>query len=575
LFDRETLPTNWGLNLAAVLRYLETTFRFPLSWIRRRVNGLNKAPLPIPANQSAPRTRRVAGQEIEIKLLAAPADLGRVADLALIRAMIRGEISRGREHTTYYDAPDLTLARRGLALRLRRRGAQRIQAVKTMGLPASADGAGIAIRREWEWSVQGDQPDTSLLRGDGLEDMIPPALAAKLAGIFSTDIQRTLIPLHLGDGVEVEMALDLGQASALFRDTGAAAGGQAHSIISEVELELKRGSIADLFRLAAAIHGRVPLRLSTRSKADIGFALVTGTRPGPMFARPLAITPITTVTEAFRHVMRNGLAHMLDNQEALVTEDGTGDAAALRELAAATRRLDAGYGLFRRLIHTGRGDTLRLELRRHARVLEKARAWQRLALALGELEPDQRRPLSGPVSQARAKALERVRRLLNAPEWTGWQLAFAQWLEEGEWSRQPHGCPFGTMMDEMAGPLLAKRIGKALRAGGVLDQRQPFGLDDAAKLTRRMKYLRYALDYCRAVWPADRVRPLLDMVDALLVPLKAAADAAAGGTMLDKLGYSTGGDALRRQARAALAPVPALWASFTPLASRFIEQPKG
>jgi len=539
------------------------------------VNGLNKAPFPTPANQSVPRARRAAGREVEIKLLAAPADLARIADLALIRAMIRAEVLRGREHTTYYDVPELALARRGLALRLRRRGGQRIQAVKTMGIPASADGAGVTIRREWEWPIQGDQPDSSLLRGDGLEEMIPPALAARLTGIFSTDIQRTLIPLHLGDGVEVDMALDVGQAAAISHDTGAAAGGRAHRIISEVELELKCGSIADLFRLAAAIHGRVPLRLSTRSKADIGFALVTGARPGPTPARPLAVTPLTTVTEAFRHVMRNGLAHMLDNQEALVTVDGTGDAAALRELAAAARRLDAGYGLFGRLIHTDRGDVLRLELRRHARILEKARAWQRLALSLGDLEPEQRRPLAGAVSQARAKALDRVRRLLNAPEWTGWQLAFAQWLEEGEWSRQPHGCPFGTMMDEIAGPLLAKRIDKALRAGSLLDQRQPFGLDDAVKLTRRMKYLRYALDYCRAVWPAERVRPLLDMVDALLVPLKVAASAAAGGAMLDKLGYSMGGDALRRQGRAALASVPALWGSFTPLAARFTGRPKG
>ncbi|SNS88896.1 MULTISPECIES: CYTH and CHAD domain-containing protein [unclassified Azospirillum] len=539
------------------------------------MNGLNKAPLPTPANQSVPRARRGGGQEIEIKLLAAPADLGRIADLALVRAMTKGEVQRGREYTTYYDAPDLSLARRGLALRVRRRGSLRIQAVKTLGLRGTADGAGVAIRREWEWPVTGDLPDFTLLRGDGLEEMIPPALTARLAGIFSTDIQRTLIPLHLGDGVEVEMALDLGQALALSRDTGAAAGGQAHRIISEVELELKRGSIADLFRLAAALHGRVPLRLSTRSKADIGFALVTGARPGPTPARPMAITPITTVTEAFRHVMRNGLAHLLDNQEALVTEDGTGDALALRELAAATRRLDAGYGLFRRLIYTDRGDALRRELRRHAKLLEKARAWQRLALALANLDPDQRRPAVGAVSQARAKALSRVRALLNAPEWTAWQLAFAQWLEEGEWTRQPHGCPFGTMMDEMAGPLLAKRIEKALLVGSLPDPRQVPSLEQAAKLARRMKYLRYALDYCRAVWPADRVRPLLDMVDALLVPLKAAAGATAGGAMLDKLGHVAAGDAMRNQGRVALAPVPALWASFTPLAARFTDRPKG
>lgn len=490
---------------------------------------------------------------MEIKLLAAAADLPRIASMALVRDRLLSQAEPVRQQTTYYDTPGLALARRGVGLRLRRQGQERQQAVKTLHSGEAGDGAGIAIRREWQWPVAGDCIDTALLRHGDLAELIPADIIDHLAPMFTTDIQRTSLLLQMGGEGQVELALDLGQV--MVASTGNAA--PASHIISEVELELRRGSVADLFRLAADIHSRIPLRLSTRSKADLGLALLTGAQPHAVPARPLAITPITSVTEAFRHVARNGLAHLLDNQPAFT--EANGDAAALRELAAAVRRLDVGYALFRPLIGTDLADQLRDALRQLGRRLARARDWQKLALALADLPPDVRHKTAGPVSTARARALDKAHVLLRSPAWTGWQLEFAAWLEGGEWAAPSPDCPFGTTMGEMAGTMLAQRL-ETLQGLPM-----PDSIKAACSAHKRLRKLRYALDFCRAVWPADRVAPLLGAVDAVLVPLKQAADSVRAARLLDKIGLEKASAAMTQQAEAALAAVPGLWAELMPL----------
>lgn len=501
------------------------------------------------AKPKAPRSPRPA-REVEIKLLADPADLPRIAALALVRDRLVSQADPVRQHTTYYDTPGLVLARRGLALRLRRQGMKREQSIKTLASGEGADGAGIAVRREWRWQVEGDGLDTALLSRGDLTELLPPDLPDQLVPLFATDVQRTALLLRVGAEGRVELALDLGQAQVMAPDGTPS----ARLIISEVELELIQGRVADLFRLAAEIHGRIPLRLSTRSKADQGLALLTGAQPRAHPVRPLGISPITTVTEAFRHIGRNGLAHLLDNQPAF--SEGMGDAAALREMASAVRRLNTGYGLFADLIHTDQGDELRDRLRRLGRRLERARDWQKVAVALTELPQDIRRGAVGAVSAARAKALDKALNLLEEPDWTGWQLDFAAWLEGGDWAAQPHGCPFGTTLAEIAGDMLRMRLDK-VRSGGLPDD-----VDMAVKAHRRLRKLRYALDFCRAVWPAERVAPLLRAVEALRDPLKQVADDMKAAEMLDGIGQEAPAQALRKHAAAALKPLPPLWTAF-------------
>ncbi|MFV3128558.1 CHAD domain-containing protein [Niveispirillum sp. KHB5.9] len=501
------------------------------------------------AKPKAPRMPRPE-REVEIKLLADAADLPRIAALALVRDRLVAQADPVRLHTSYYDTPGLALAKRGLALRLRRQGMRREQSVKTMSTHEAGDGAGIAVRREWRWEVAGDGLDTGLLRQGDLSELIPREALDNLSPLFTTDVQRTVLMLRAGSDGRVELALDLGQALVMAPDGQPA----ARHTVSEVELELQQGEVADLFRLAADIHARIPLRLSTRSKADLGLALLTGAQPRAHAVRPLGITPITTVMEAFRHIGRNGLAHLLDNQPAFT--EAMGDPAALREMASAVRRLITAYGLFADLIHTDQGDALRDQLKQLGRKLERARDWQKLAMALTELPAEARKGAVGPVSAARALALDKAMRMLASPAWTGWQLEFAAWLETGDWARQPHGCPFGTTLAEIAGDMLRIRLDK-LRALGL-----PGDVATAIKAHKRLRKLRYDLDFCRAVWPAERVAPLQRTVDALRTPLKQADDDMKAAALLDKIDQPAAADALRKRAAAALKPLPALWTAF-------------
>ncbi|WP_162937343.1 CYTH and CHAD domain-containing protein [Indioceanicola profundi] len=479
-----------------------------------------------------PRTAGTSsgGREVELKLHATPGDLTQIAELDLVSAATIAGPGRKRQHTTYYDTPGLELARRGLALRVRREAGRQVQAVKTMGGGGAGDSAAIAIRREWEWEITGDGPDLATLRTGELATVVPADLLDQLGPVFSTDVQRATFQLRPHPQAEVELALDRGQISARSLD-----GGTTHAAISEVELELKNGRLADLFSLALAIHERVPLRLASRSKADLGLTLLTGRLPAAAPARPLGLTPFTTVAEAFRHIGRNGLSHLLDNEPAVLAGS---DPEALREMAAAVRRLDAAFGLFKTVVTSARGKGLRTELRHLGAALETARTWERMHdrhIAPLMHDADSPRSLAAAVAGRRRVARVAALESLASPRWTGWMLAFGAWLEGGDWAE---GGPFAVPMTELAPTLLAERLDRVARAAKVLSGKE--GGENWRKLWRRTQRLRYAVDFCRAVFPPDRVRPLRTAVEDFRAVLKVAADADQAIGLLDDLAEETG-----------------------------------
>jgi len=465
------------------------------------------------------------GREIELKLLVAPADLHRIMDLPPVAVCATGEVRKVRQQTSYYDTPDLDLARRGLALRVRRQDGRRIQAVKTMSSGSVGDAAAVAVRREWEWEITGDGPDLESLRQGELAAIIPADCLDRITPVFSTDIVRTIRHLRRESGAEVELALDQGQVAAM-----PAGSASTHRAVSEVELELKTGRLADLFEAAAEIHRHVPLRLSVVSKADLGFALLTGRRAESRPARPLALSPFTTVAEAFRHMARNGLAQLLDNEPAF---QAGSDPEALREMAAAVRRLDAALGLFKQVMDDPAVATLKAELRRIARPLEDARAWDRVAergIGPTAWRTAGSRRLPAAVAGARREARLAALETLAAPRWTGWLLDFAVWVERSDWAAAPL---FDDPMQAMAPDLLRTRLAKCAGAAAKLDRKG--GGTAWRKLWRRVQRLRYALDFCRTVCPQEQYRPLLAAVEELRAIAKQAADADQTLSALDAL----------------------------------------
>ena len=107
------------------------------------------------------------------------------------------------EVTTYFDTPDLVLARNGLSLRVRRIGDRRLQTVKLQGTGHTV----AAQRGEWEWPIEQDTPDL-----DRLAEMPAGTIAGILAGkklepVFVTDIRRTVRELRIDEHTRAEAAL--------------------------------------------------------------------------------------------------------------------------------------------------------------------------------------------------------------------------------------------------------------------------------------------------------------------------------------------------------------------------------
>jgi len=494
---------------------------------------------------------------VELKLFARAEDLPRIPGLALLRPLAEGPARTVRQVTTYFDTPDLDLARLGVALRLRRQGDRTLQTVKTLSRAGIGDAAAVAVRREWEWPVTGDQPDRGLLTQGELGGLLTADLLDRLVPAFTTDIERTLVNLRPGPAALIELAVDCGSL------TARPLTGPRTQPVAEVELELKAGRIADLFTLAAALHRCTPLRLSTRSKADAGFSLLTGRGPVAIRAKSLGLSPFSTVAESFRHIARNGLSQLLDNEDAVLAAS---DPEALRELAAGVRRLDAAFSLFKDTVKSPRGIGLRHELRALGHPLETARAWDRVGMrVVAPLlhQPGQARHLAAAVAGTRRQARLEAQALIRSPRWTGWLLEFGAWLEDGAWADGP---VFTDAMRTLAPDLLAKRLRKVAKSADGLGGQRPA---DWQKLWKRVQILRYALDFVRTVGLPGHTGALLPPVEELRRVLKQAVDTDEAITLLSPL-EAGGHKALRlevgpvlteleRRRAQALAALPAAW----------------
>lgn len=208
-------------------------------------------------------------REIELKLAVPDAALAAVAAWLDAHGEARGETTL---LNVYLDTPGRDLARQRAALRLRQKGSQWLQTLKTAG---SSQG-GLASRNEWECEVAGEAIELSRFPDDARAVLAP--LAGQLAPVFRTDfVRRTWIITQ--DGARIEAALDTGTITAP---------GQAQvETIQELELEWLPGEDDDggddshraeaaLRAFAARLAHVAPLTPSDLSKAARGYRLTGG-----------------------------------------------------------------------------------------------------------------------------------------------------------------------------------------------------------------------------------------------------------------------------------------------------------
>ena len=224
-----------------------------------------------------------SSREVELKLTVRDGAVDTLLNHPALQMSSARLARRRHEVTTYFDTPDHALAQAGLSLRVRRTEGKRVQTLK-----ANPKSGVTADRAEWEWPVQQDEPDLSLLTQTPIAENLPRAI--DLGPVFVTDINRTIRDLAFGDDARIEAALDQGVIVA----------DHAREPVRELELELRQGDPASLYRLALGLHAAAPMTIMSESKAARGYRLRGGGIPAAQKSADVVLAKRTSAAAAFR-----------------------------------------------------------------------------------------------------------------------------------------------------------------------------------------------------------------------------------------------------------------------------------
>jgi len=200
--------------------------------------------------------------EQELKLVVEGDDKLDLLSLQWLVALADAELETDQLISTYYDTPDQYLSKLKVGLRLRKKGSQWFQTVKTAGKVKE----GLHQRQEWEDELANEQWNLDNLKQTPLADIIDDVeIWSTLQPIFTTDFIRETLQLTLADCTQIELAYDRGEVRA----------GDLRSTIHEVELELKSGSVENLEQIATRLQEEFRLTPSDCSKAKLGYQLAS------------------------------------------------------------------------------------------------------------------------------------------------------------------------------------------------------------------------------------------------------------------------------------------------------------
>ncbi|HVO90223.1 MAG TPA: CYTH and CHAD domain-containing protein, partial [Casimicrobiaceae bacterium] len=296
--------------------------------------------------------------EQELRLRVAPREAQSLLDQPVLGAYAAGAPQQQRLVTTYYDTASDSLARAGIALRVRVDGTQRVQTIK--GPPHARSGASLAARAEYEWPLRTADPDLQLAAETPWRARIATAQSKGLLQRFATRITRTTLPLRWPDGTQATLCIDRGVI-----DTA-----MLQEPVCEIEIELDHGDIRPLFDLALALASTAPMAIEPRTKAARAFALLHREPSEPVRATPIPLARAVNAGHALATILRNCVQQLEGNADGLRGHD---DPEWVHQMRVATRRLRACLALMRRAARSPTWDTVSDDARWLARMLGNAR----------------------------------------------------------------------------------------------------------------------------------------------------------------------------------------------------------
>jgi triphosphatase len=451
-----------------------------------------------------------AAREWELKFELDTTDADRIAAHPLLAA----SAAEMRTLTSvYFDTEDFALRNAGVSLRVRDTGRGHVQTIK-------AGGRALFDRPEWEQRVGGCIPDLQAAQATGLAPLLDARVRERLRAQFRTCIDRTVYRVTR-NGSDIELALDRGEIEA----------GANRAPIREMELELKRGDPAELFRLAREMARSVPLGLGVRTKAERGYALLESERGEAEKAAPVKLAPGLTCGEAFRAIAQNCLRQIIANELALCA----GNAEALHQMRIGLRRLNAAIGAFDEMVAGPEQETIKAELKWISKALGPARDLDVFAvevlmpLSVAKGSDANFADTHRAFMERRAKAYANATACVRSDRFRGVVLDLAEWIEVGRWTGDSgpslaRNRPVNEYAVQLLGRL-RKRIRKRDRALQELNPRQRH------KLRIRAKTLRYTVEFFASLFPGpgpkERRQEALAALKALQDALGALNDLAA------------------------------------------------
>lgn len=483
-------------------------------------------------------------EEYELKLALSPGNLERLGRSSLIRSLANRRSSRKQLVSTYFDTPDHSLRRQGMALRVRQVGKKRIQTLKA----AAGRASGLQHYREYEAEIRQDAPDLDLIEDPEIQAIFEREdLVHRLEPVFTTRFARRTIPLTFEDS-EIELALDVGEIEA----------GAQRLPISEAEFELIEGHHTRLYELALAVNEKLPCHLERRTKAARGYDLDRGTAPQHVKAKAIQLDPGMTAAEAFAAAAGSCLAQIHANEPVVLNSDNP---EGVHQLRVGVRRLRAVIGSFRRVIDNTAFDFLRKELRWLQQKLGPAREWDVfIHETIDPLQPRMPGESSlGTLREAAQEAQDRgyreARETLMAGRYTALMLQLALWLDKGSWMPPADGGesdPRATSVLEFAAQVLEMRDRKLRKLAG---KSRRLREEELHKVRIRAKQTRYPAEFFRSLFPAAAVKRQLEALEAIQDALGSLNDAVVGRHLLKHLLDNARDTATAKRIRAATALV--------------------
>ena len=185
--------------------------------------------------------------------------------------------------------------------------------------------------RNGKLRLRGRSPNYDLAKNTALGPLLTPKLKRDLRPIFETKIERTKLPVRVGDSL-IEVALDRGQ----IRTT------RHRQPVCEIELELTKGKPSDVARLGKSFLHNIPVAYGVHAKADRGYALVAEMRDKAVEAVAITLLPNASVADSFALIGLACLDHIARNEEAVLRGNSEG----VHQMRVGLRRLRAAISDF-------------------------------------------------------------------------------------------------------------------------------------------------------------------------------------------------------------------------------------